>query len=1270
MKIAKHISPIIFLITLVNVIYCQNVTKNERIIWNNIPDSINIFYPLFSNSNYNSNYNTAMHIGKYFLPKENYNVIFSAIACDNITPQEQMYLTANQVQLSDSILYQMHVTNIADSTITATLAIVPYIMKDGNIQRITSYTVNFEKKNNETPIYSYKKNTNPYPSNSILSTGNWYKIAINTTGIYRITADDMAEKSINISGLAISQLGIYGNGGGALSENNNNFEYNDLTENAIYVKDNNNNGIFDGNDYLLFYAQAADIWKHNKTLNRYEYHVHPYAKTNYYYLGINVFGTKRIEVTNMPQSATQTISTYTYCSTIHNDLINTHKSGRIWVGEKFSNAVSSRSFSLAIPHAVVGSTINVRYALASVSSANSSFSVTIGGKSQSHSYTPGYKYPYQGYVAATTATADSKCDVDIQYSFRESMAAGYLDFIEINATVALSHSGGQLHFRNKENIGTNKVSKFEISNTTSPIRIWNVSDPCNVYEIAATHAGSKTTFTDSTTAEGEFIAFDGSHYHTPTSITAIANQNLHGLAQQDYVIVAPSVFTAEAERLAQLHRLYNGLDVAVVTPEQIYAEFSSGKQDPMAIRRFMKMFYDRSLINDINKTPRYLLLFGKAIYDNKNITNIDIPYVVSYQSETSFDSEGSSYTSDDMFGYLGNWETGSVYESIDIGIGRFPVKTLDEARAMVDKVEYYLTKKDLSSGISRGDWRNYVTFLADDADPGAAEDIYFVTSSEKTTSLIKERYPTINIEKIYADAYTQQSGAIGSFYPEAKNALTKRINSGCLLLNYVGHGAAQYIGTERYMEKTDIASYTNIYQLPFFVASTCSFGKYDMADDVCGAESFVLAPNGGGIAITAAVRPIGHSESFDTKLCIYALDKNNAIGDAFRMAKNESSMTHAMQLLGDPAIKLSLPENKIVVTAVNEKTVGTLSADTATVLTKVIIEGEIRNSNDIIIDDFSGEIFPTVFDRFVTYHTLANDNEDTEMEFSQQKNVLYKGRDSVVNGKFKYSFIVPRDVVYQYDYGKLSHYAHAETEDAAGAYSNIMFGGFNQDIEISESRPNIRLFMNDSLFVSGGITDENPSIYAILYDTLGINAVGSGIGHDITAILDGNNNQIMVLNDYYETDRSNPHKGYIKYPLSNLSDGTHHLTLKAWNIYNFSASASIIFNVNNHSVVHIGNFYTYPNPATTKTVFRMEHNQPEQIKYIQIDIYDMMGHLVRHFAPTVVEGSYAIAETEWNFTNNTGNKVAEGIYMARIIITTHNGEQQTAHTKIIHTKSN
>ena len=388
------------------------------------------------------------------------------------------------------------------------------------------------------------------------------------------------------------------------------------------------------------------------------------------------------------------------------------------------------------------------------------------------------------------------------------------------------------------------------------------------------------------------------------------------------------------------------------------------------------------------------------------------------------------------------------------------------------------------------------------------------------------------------------------------------------------------------------------------------------------------------------------------------------------MAKNETSMTHAMQLIGDPAIKLSLPENKIVVTAINEKPAGTPSADTATVLTKVTIEGEVRNSNDVIIDDFSGEIYPTVFDRFVTYHTLANDNDETEMEFSQQKNVLYKGRDSVVNGKFKYSFVVPRDVVYQYDYGKLSHYAHAETEDAAGAYSNIMFGGFNQDIEISESRPNIRLFMNDSLFVSGGITDENPAIYAILYDTVGINAVGSGIGHDITAILDGNNNQIMVLNDYYEPDRNNPYKGYIKYPLHNLPNGTHHLTLKAWNIYNFSASASIIFNVNNHTAVHIGNFYSYPNPATTKTVFRLEHNQPEQIKHIQIDIYDMMGHLVQHLTPTVVDGSYAIAQTEWNFTNNAGSKVAEGIYMARIVITTSNGEQHTAYTKIIHTKTN
>ena len=1264
MKIAKHINLIIFLITLVNVIYCQNVTKEEKIIWNRIPDSITIFYPLFSNSYYNNEYNTTVYVNKYSLLKGNYNVIFSNVMCENITLQEQRYLEEKDISLSDSILYKVHVTDETDSTVTITLEIVPYIIKNGRVQKIISYSANFEKNNHETFSSDSRKSTNIYPSNSMLSTGNWYKIGINTTGIYRITADDIASKGVDIS-----QIGIYGNGGGTLSENNNDFEYNDLIENSIYIKDNNNNGIFDGNDYLLFYAQAADIWKYNETLNRYEYHVHPYAKTNYYYLSTNISNAKRISVVENQKTSSEKISTYTFCSAIHNDLINTHKSGRIWVGEKFSNTISSRSFSLPIPNAIEGSPISVRYALASVSSANSSFSVAIDGNTQVHSYTPGYRYPYQGYSAATTATTSSKCDIDILYSFRESMAAGYLDFIEINATSALSFAGGQLHFRNKENIGYSNVSQFEISNTSSAVRIWNVSDPCNVYEVSAIYANNKTVFVDSTNKVGEFIVFDGNNFCTPTSITAIDNQNLHGLAQQDYVIVAHSVFTAEAERLAQLHRLHNGLDVAVVTPEQIYNEFSSGKQDPMAIRRFMKMFYDRALANNVHKKPRYLLLFGKAVYDNKNITNINIPYIVSYQSETSFDSEGSSYTSDDMFGYLGDWETGSVYESIDIGIGRFPVKNQEEAQIMVTKVENYITKKDLLTGQSRGDWRNNITFLADDADPGAPGDVYFVSSSEKSTEHIYKNYPTFNIEKIYADAYTQQSGAIGSFYPEAKNAFTKSINNGCLLLNYVGHGAVQYIGTERYMEKTDIASYNNRYQLPFFVASTCSFGKYDMSDDVCGAESFVLAPNGGGIAIVAAVRPIGHSESFDTKVCLYSLNKDNSIGDAFRMAKNEATMTHAMQLLGDPAIKLSIPENKLVVTAINEKAVNTHSADTATVLTKITVEGEVRNSNNILIDDFTGELYPTVFDRFVSYQTLANDNEDTEMEFSQQKNVLYKGRDSVVNGKFKYSFIVPRDVVFQYDYGKLSHYAHSETEDATGEYSNIVFGGFNQDVEIIESRPHIRLFMNDSLFVSGGITDENPSIYAILYDTLGINAVGSGIGHDIAAILDGNNNQIMVLNDYYETDRNNPHKGYIKYPLHNLTDGVHQLTLKAWNIYNFSASASIVFNVNNHSVVHIGNFYSYPNPATTKTIFRMEHNQPEQIKSIEIDIYDMMGHLVKHFSPTVVEGSYAIAETEWNFTTDVGSKVSEGIYMARITITTTNGENQIAYTKIVHTKS-
>ena len=1268
MRTSKLISAFALLVTLVNVIKGQMVTFNEKIIWSTTPDSITLFYPMTDNSIFDEEFNSFLYLNNYQMIKGKYSVSFSNIITAETTSQEKVFLNEKNVHLSDTIRFKMFQTHESDKTTNIKIALLPYMMVGGKVQKIVSYCISLSKYENEEK--SNPKTTKSYPNNSVLADGLWIKLTINSTGIHKITATDLSNNGIDTRNLQISDIAIFGNGGGALSENNNEFEYNDLMENSIHVQDENNNGIFDNNDYILFYAQAANIWKFNENTQTFEYKVHPYSKYNYYYLGVNASANtgKRIQTNNIQQSENKTINSYTYCSTIHNDLVNTHKSGRIWVGEKFSSSIPTRNFSFSIPQMIPNSPIKVRYSMASISTTNSSFSITINGESQSHSFSTGNRYYPQGFSRTINSRNSSSCDITMNYIFRENLANGYLDYIEINATSNLSFTNGQLHFRNIENIGEGNVSLFNLKSTPSNIIIWNVSDPCNVYTPATTQTGNTTTFREYTESFGEWIAFDNSFFYAPISISSISNQNLHGIQTVDYVIVSPSVFASQAERLAELHRVYNELDVVVLSPEQIYNEFSSGKQDVIAIRRFMKMMFDRHLHNNSLKKPKYLLLFGKGTFDNKNILESNINSVVSYQSETSFDSEGSSYTSDDMFGYLEDWESGSIYESIDLGIGRFPVKTVDEATAMVDKIENYLSKKDLSTPNVKGDWRNFITFLSDDADPGNPGDVYFIKSTEKTIETISNKYPNYNVEKIYADAYTQQSSAIGSFYPEAKNALTKRINNGCLLLNYVGHGAMHYIGTERYMEKNDISSYSNKYQLPLFVASTCSFGKYDMIDDVCGAESFVLSPNGGGIAIVAAVRPIGHSESFDTRMCLYALDKNNSIGDAFKLAKNETSMTHCMQLLGDPALKLAIPENKIVVTSINGKPIDSLVTDTATVLTKITVEGEIRNNSNQLITDFNGEVYPTVFDRFITSKTLANDNEDTEMEFSQQKNILYKGKDSVKNGKFEYSFIVPRDVAYQYDHGKLSHYAQSGIEDACGFYNNIMFGGFNQDADITESRPKIRLFMNDSLFTSGGITNENPYIYAILFDTLGINAVGSGIGHDITAVLDDNYNQIIILNDYYETDPNNPSKGYIKYPLSDIAEGTHSITLKAWNIYNYSATESILFNVKNSKTQVLGKFYCYPNPSNTKTTLRLEHNQPDSISSIEIVIYDMMGHLAKKFNPTIEKGSYSTPPIVWNFDNMNGIPLSKGFYIAKIIVTFSDGSQQIEHTKIIYSK--
>ncbi len=598
-----------------------------------------------------------------------------------------------------------------------------------------------------------------------------------------------------------------------------------------------------------------------------------------------------------------------------------------------------------------------------------------------------------------------------------------------------------------------------------------------------------------------------------------------------------------------------------------------------------------------------------------------------------------------------------------MGIGRLPAHSIAEANHYIDKIRRYMQRSDLADSKIRGDWRNYITLLADDADPSSPGDSVFASSSESLARKINTLFPQFNIDKIYADAYRQLSGAIGSYYPDVNNALRQRMDYGCLLFNYIGHGSVEYIGTERYVEFSDIDNYDNRNQLALFVTSTCSYGRFDKIEQTSGSE-YLLNANGGAIGVITATRPIGHIERFDNDLCLGAITPGNTIGDAIRLAKNATSVSHSFVLLGDPALRLSLPENQVVVTEINDRPVVEGECDSAEVLSTVTVKGIIADADGTILETFNGTLFPTVYDRPTVTQTLANDNDGTEVQFTQQNSILYRGQTPVRAGAFEYSFIVPRDVSSRYAKAKLSHFAKSSDGNCAtGYYGELLIGGFDQNADLAECRPEIKLYLNDTTFHNGGMTDEQPTLLAHLSDKVGINAVGSGIGHNITAVLDGNAGNEITLNDFYETDLSDSRRGSVQYGLNKLAPGIHTLTLKAWNIYNYSNSASITFTVRSSDSISVGRCYAYPNPCNDRTSLHIEHNNIDTIETVTVDIISYTGQIVRRLHPYAAEGSYVIT-APWDLRNESGAKVANGIYVARVTIRTKGGERTTTNAKI------
>jgi len=1130
------------------------------------------------------------------------------------------------------------------------------------LEKLVSFAI--EIVAGSSPSQTDTKKTKAFTNQSVLKSGKWVKIKIKETGIYQLTYNELLELGIDDP----SKLKIYGNSEGMLSVSNTEECQDDLRRNAIYFE-KGSDGIFNQNDYILFFAKGPDQWTYNESEDFYSCTRHIYSDYNYFFLTSN--NNPNEEITTLSSSSqpiNETITTFTDYIHYEKNNVNLIESGQLWFGETF-DVTTSYSFDFDFPNLIKTQPVNIKTALAARSSSNSSFTIKSGAQTiatppfdpvNMSSYTS--TFAVRNIITEDFSSNNDDFTITIDYNKPSPSSKGWLDYITLNAQRQLNMSGDQLRFNYFNADAVEKTIEFRIQNASEVTKIWKVNTPTTPINLEKQNVASNTISIKVKVEPGlnEFIAFNPENSLNPTLVGTVSNQNLHALGHRDMIIVTHPDFISQAQSIADLHSSEDGLSVAITTPEQIFNEFSSGTPDAAAIRNFIRMIYQRATTTD---TLKYLLLMGDGSYDHKSITAENINYVMTYQSENSL-TPTASFVTDDFFGLLDATDNIEFSNSglVDIGIGRLPVKSAQEAQQMVDKIYHYT---DFNN---RGDWINSITFVGDDEDNNI-----HMRDADRIAIKVDSTYPHFFINKIYLDAYPQQKTAVSESYPEVSQLINEQINNGILIFNYTGHGGENGLAHERIITIDNINSWKNKNKLAVFMTATCEFSRFDNHKYVSAGERVLLNPNGGGIALFSTTRLVYSSPNYILNQNffnhVFEKDyKNNyhTLGDVMRLAKNTSGTENNKRnftLLGDPALKLPLPNYTIITDSINHKDV-LHNTDTLKALGKVTIHGHIADETNNIITNYNGLVYPMVLDKKRTITTLGNDGE-IPMDFQTQNNILYKGKASVSNGHFQYSFVVPKDISYNYENGKISYYSLSSSSDAKGYFNDFIIGGTDNSAPPDHVGPQIKLYMNDENFVSGGVTDQNPVLYAILSDSSGINTVGNGIGHDITAILDNNTSDILVLNDYYESDVDNYQKGKIEYLFNKLEEGEHQIKVKVWDVYNNSSEGVLDFMVAESEKLAIKNLLNYPNPFTDQTAFYFDHNRPNEPLETMIQIFTVTGKLVKTIHATINSSGFRSDPIYWDGLDDFGDKLGRGVYIYQLKIRTLDGENVTKIEKLV-----
>lgn len=1108
-----------------------------------------------------------------------------------------------------------------------------------------------------------------YTDNSVLSKGNWVKIQIEQDGIYKLTYSELKKMGFDDP----SKVSVYGYGGWPLEEDFTKPYVDDLPAVPVLRKD----------DYILFYGRGTTKWEAQIRNENFTHTNNPYSVYGYYFLtdGAEVKVPEQIKYDKTTSERIETFDDYL----LHEkELVSINLSGRR-LFEKLSQSTQTfNDFGNPETLGIVEGEIYVdcRFVpLTTTSEAQGEITLSFAGNKlyngntslQSGTYTKGkdmelaQKYEYK---------AGDHLSVKLEYKKSQQPSTdGYVDYIRLNVKRQLkTYNEPYTFFRSFKS--RNHISRFVIEGANSACMVMDITDPANCKIIETELTGSTMSFTipeSNSLREFVLIRTDRTDFPVPVSIGAVECRNLHGWSNKDMIIISPSTLRKEAERLKEAHETQDGLRVEVVTPEEIYNEFSSGTPDATAYRRFMKMLYDKAASKE--DRPKYLLLFGDGAYDNRFVTESWSKmsdkerenFLLTFQSENSLDEK--SYVTDDYFGFLDDASNEKSVEScpVDIGIGRFPIRSVSDARKMVNKVIRYMNNEEL------GIWKSETCFVADDGGNADKDKNMHMEQADAAAKTVERQASDILAGRLFFDNYVKDFSSSNP-YEAVTSQMNKKLREGLSLINYTGHGNTTSWSDEKVLTQQIIDKFSYS-KLPLWITATCDFCRFDALATSAG-ESIFLNEKSGGIALYTTVR-VAYADTNEIinrhfLESLFTQDANGqypVLGDVVKETKRKHTGPRNLNFtfIGDPAIKLNLPTYKIRISTINGKDVA-LDTPNFRAYDEVVVEGEILSQDNLSVDNFNGKLDVKVMDSKISITTRNNFRNESAFKYEDYKNLVYKGSTQVQNGKFSFFFYVPGNISYSGKAGKMILYASDSEQkiEAKGNFTNYKVQGTSDDpLDDHEGPEIVKLYLNDSTFVSGDKVNTTPFFYARLWDQTGVDITEGGVGHDVMLMIDNKPFTSYNLNSYYDNIFGRKGEGEVRFGIPQLSAGMHEAVFKVWDVMGNPTTYTFRFEVDESLKPFITNIVATPTPAKGNVEFHLTHNRPESQMKVGIMVYDIAGRLHWKHEETGSSELFKDYVIDWDLRNNSGSHVRPGVYIYRAAISTNNSKEATEAKKMI-----